>query len=97
MSVAKSNPHVVVEANPIQRFRHPYLKAEYLCGKERTVGVKNLGVKDVGWHVDVLVKSSGATPKKVVAPVITKKASHQGNWHPMMSDGSHLSAPRKGR
>ena len=78
MSVAKSNPHVVVEANPIQRFRHPYLKAEYLCGKERTVGVKNLGVKDVEWHVDVLVKSSGATPKKVVAPVITKKASHQG-------------------
>lgn len=60
-----------------------------VCGKERTVGVKNLGSSDVAWHANILIEASGAKPKKVQPPVITSKPSHQVRAKPFQYYTSH--------
>mmetsp|Transcript_9659 Transcript_9659/g.27555 ORF Transcript_9659/g.27555 Transcript_9659/m.27555 type:complete len:118 (-) Transcript_9659:933-1286(-) len=67
-------------ATQVVRGKHPYLKGEYVKGKPRVVGVKNLGPKDIEYHVTNLRRHTNDKATIFKSRVLSKTPSIQGKW-----------------
>mmetsp|Transcript_28674 Transcript_28674/g.80737 ORF Transcript_28674/g.80737 Transcript_28674/m.80737 type:complete len:129 (+) Transcript_28674:59-445(+) len=86
----KQNSHLDIDAD-IRRGRHPYLKAEYVNGNSRVVGVKNEDKEEILKHAMILRSSHGrSTSHKVRWRHLSQHRSIQGPWKPGMFEKVHV-------
>jgi|UniRef100_A0A7S2UTM3 large subunit ribosomal protein L43 len=78
-----ANPSVTVIVQP-RNGNHPFVKAEYMTGFDKHIGVKNVELKRVEQVVAMLNNSSGRKIKKIGNPIRTDTPSIQGIWTPML-------------
>ena len=55
---AKDNPQAHISTE-LRRAKHPFLRATYLSGKSKTIGVKNLSMEDIEKRVKFLQNQKG--------------------------------------
>lgn len=55
---AKNNPQAHI-GTELRRAKHPFVRATYLSGKSKTIGVKNLSVEDIEKMVKFLQNQKG--------------------------------------
>jgi len=71
-----------------RRGQDPYLRAEYLNGREKTIGLKNKTEEEVAVLVNDVMSEKGRVVKKVPRRVMrTRITSVQGTWQPSMTSG----------
>jgi large subunit ribosomal protein L43 len=80
---ARSVPHAQV-VTEIRRNRHPILRADYLEGTPRTVGVKNHSPAEILNVAKGLRDTTGRRVVRLSEPVISKNPSIQGIWDPQV-------------
>jgi large subunit ribosomal protein L43 len=79
---AKSNPALKVETQ-LKRATHPFVRAYYANGNDKTIGLKNLDAEDIDDYIFDLRSqigrkiSSGGYAK----PVLSQCRSVQGEWN----------------
>jgi hypothetical protein len=81
-----------------RRGQDPYLRAEFLNGREKTIGLKNKTEEEVAVLVNDVMSEKGRVVKKVPRRVMrTRITSVQGTWQPSvtMSGGGGGGAKRE--
>eukprot|EP00053_Salpingoeca_punica_P003738 m.44933 g.44933 ORF g.44933 m.44933 type:complete len:154 (+) comp12385_c0_seq1:65-526(+) len=84
LRLAQQHPEVVWEAR-VRHNSHPFVVAEFLNGRTRSVGLKNLPVEQIAEHLNNLRTSSGDKIQQIKKTTITKRPSLQGTWHPFLN------------
>eukprot|EP00946_MAST-07B_sp_MAST-7B-sp1_P002160 g2160.t1 len=79
------NPQVQVRAE-IRSGRHPCLRAEYLNGNTKVVGVKNLLPLEIEGYMTDLRNQIGKKVSAVKKDVVTDTPSLQGSWTPVLGE-----------
>ena len=69
-------------AMEILKGKHPYVKGEYTKGKPKVVGIKNLKVGDIEFHVANLRRHTNDKATILKGKVLSKTPSIQGKWTP---------------
>ena len=67
-------------ATEVLRGKHPYVKGEYTKGAPRVVGVKNLGTREIEFHVTNLRRHTNDKATILKGKVLSKTPSIQGRW-----------------
>ena len=71
-----------------RRGQDPYLRAEFLNGREKTIGLKNKTEEEVAVLVNNAMSEKGRVVKKVPRRVMrTRITSVQGAWQPSVTSG----------
>ena len=79
---AKVNPDVEVETE-LKRATHPFARAYYANGNDKTIGLKNLSVDEIDSYVFDLRSQIGrkTSSNGYHKPVLSDTPSVQGEWH----------------
>jgi len=85
LDLANKNPHISFQVETI-RNRHPILRANYLNGNSKTIGVKNLTPKEINEYAEFLNNQIGRKMSSTgyAKPVVSRNPSIQGEWHERM-------------
>jgi len=67
-------------ATEIRKGKHPYVRGDYVKGIPRIVGVKNLPVDEIEFHVKNLRRHTNDKATHLKKRVLTKTPSIQGKW-----------------
>ena len=83
IKLAESNPNVEINVRP-RGNRHPNIRAEYINGKFKQIGIKNEDMKFVEKSIEKLLNSSGRKITKITKDIKTFRPSVQGVWTPYL-------------
>ena len=86
VNFARSNPEVLIDCTPFPN-RHPALAAQFLNGRQISIGVKNLSAQEVATFMGRLRGVSGYQVRGFQKWTMTAKTSIQGNWTPFTNLG----------
>lgn len=78
-SFAKQNPQIEIHVSPRPN-HHPIIRAHFINGKERVVGVRNLEKMQILKQAEQLRSASGEKPKRPGKPVESINESVRGIW-----------------
>ena len=85
MPWCERNPQVQVRAE-IRSGRHPCLRAEYLNGNKKVLGVKNMLPLEIEGYMTDLRNQIGKKVASVKKDVSTDVPSVQGTWTPILGE-----------
>ena len=86
---AAQNPTMQVETE-LKRAQHPFIRAYYANGNDKTIGIKNLEMEEIDDYIYDLRSQIGRKMNSsgYHQTVLTETPSVQGQWHEEMDLGS---------
>ncbi|KAG5192450.1 thioredoxin-like protein [Tribonema minus] len=81
VAFAKAVPHCEI-ITEVRRNRHPIIRADYLTGIPKTLGVKNEAPSAIRDFLHRLRTTTGRKQRRFDKPVVSRLPSVQGAWDP---------------